>query len=101
VPSKESPLQVRHEAAIALVVKGELDPYSALALVCWPRKGSPLEDEQVPPGKQFYSDDVREEIRRRHAAGDSSPSLRRRRGSLTARSRAFAAQRVRSGSRPS
>jgi hypothetical protein len=64
---------VRHDAALALVEKGELDPYSALALVCWPRKGSRLED--VPLGRTYYSEDVREEIRRRHAAGESLPEL--------------------------
>jgi hypothetical protein len=73
VPSKKTPLQVRHEAALKLLARGELDPYEALVLVCWPRKGSRLED--VPLGKQFYSDDVREEIRARHAAGESVPEL--------------------------
>jgi hypothetical protein len=60
---------------IALVVKGELDPVLALGLVVWPRKDSRLEDEQVPPRKQFYSDELREEIRVRHAAGESIPQL--------------------------
>jgi hypothetical protein len=35
---------VRHEAALALVESGELDPVLALSLVVWPRKGSRLED---------------------------------------------------------
>jgi hypothetical protein len=73
VPSKKTPLQIRHEIALKLVEAGELDPYSALALVCWPPKGSRLED--VPLGKKFYSDDVRGEIRARHAAGESVPAL--------------------------
>jgi hypothetical protein len=75
VPSRKTPLQVRQEAALKLLARGELDPYEALSLVCWPRKGSRLEDEQVPLGKQLYSNDVHEEIRRRHAAGESIPEL--------------------------
>jgi hypothetical protein len=66
---------VRHDAAIALVESGELDPVLALSLVVWPRPGSRLVDEQVPLGKQLYSDDLREEIRARHAAGESIPEL--------------------------
>jgi hypothetical protein len=64
---------VRHDAAIALVESGELDPVLALSLVVWPRKGSRLDD--VPLERQFYSEDVREEIRARHAAGESIPEL--------------------------
>jgi hypothetical protein len=71
---------VRHDAAIALVERGDLDPVLALSLVVWPRKGSRLEDERVPPEKQAYSDDVREEIRRRHAAGETIPELAQKTG---------------------
>jgi hypothetical protein len=64
---------VRHDAALALVQRGELDPVLALSLVVWPRKGSRLED--VPLGRQYYSEDVCAEIRARHAAGESVPEL--------------------------
>jgi hypothetical protein len=56
-----TPLQVRHEAALALVARGELDPYEAIALVCWPSEDSRLEDETVPTKRLYYSDDVRAE----------------------------------------
>jgi hypothetical protein len=73
VPSKRTPLQVRHEAVLKLLARGELDPYEALCLVCWPRKGSRLED--VPLGRQCFSREVRAEIRARHAAGETIPEL--------------------------
>jgi hypothetical protein len=73
VPSKRTPLQVRHEAALKLLARGELDPYEALCLVCWPPRGSRL--EHAPTERQFYADDLREEIRARHAAGESVPEL--------------------------
>jgi hypothetical protein len=64
---------VRHEAALALVESGELDPVLALSLVVWPRKGSRLED--VPLERQYHAEDVRQEIRARHKAGESIPEL--------------------------
>src|SRR5512132_2442838 len=70
----KSALMVRHDAALALVERGDLDPVLALSLVVRPRRGSRLED--VPLGKQVYSDDVREEIRRRpFEEGETLPEL--------------------------
>jgi hypothetical protein len=68
-------LEVRHAAAIKLVEAGELDGVLALSLVVWPRRGSRLEDDDVPRGKQFYRDELRVEIRKRHAAGETIPAL--------------------------
>jgi hypothetical protein len=76
--ARRTPLQIRHDAALALVVKGELDPVLALSLVVWPRKGSRLED--VPLERQYYAEEVREEIRARHAAGETIPELARKTG---------------------
>jgi hypothetical protein len=73
-------LEIRHAAAIRLVEAGELDGVLALSLVVWPRRGSRLEDEHVPRGKQFYSDELRVEIRQRHAAGETIPALARATG---------------------
>jgi hypothetical protein len=70
---------VRHDAGIAPVERGERDPVVALSLVVWPRKGSRLED--VPLGKQFYSDDFREEIRARPAADETLRDWPRRQAS--------------------
>ncbi len=53
----------------------------ALSLVVWPPKGSRLEDERVPRERQFYSPELREEIRRRHAEGETLPELERKTGS--------------------
>jgi hypothetical protein len=69
VPSKRTPLHVRHEVALKLLARGELE----LSLVCWPRKGSRLED--VPTERRYYSEDLKAEIRARHAAGESVPEL--------------------------
>lgn len=55
----------------------------------WPRRGSRLEDESVPTGRQFYRQEVREEIRRRHAAGESLPELSRLTGIPYATLKAF------------
>jgi hypothetical protein len=68
-------LEIRHSAAIKLVEAGELDGVLALSLVVWPRRGSRLEDEHVPQGTQFYSNELRAEIRKRHAAGETIPAL--------------------------
>jgi hypothetical protein len=68
-------LQVRHQAALRLVEAGELDGALALSLVVWPPKGSRLEDEAVPLGRQAYREDVKAEVRRRHAAGETLPAL--------------------------
>ena len=76
----KSALMVRYDAALKLVAAGKLDPHEALAFVCWPPKGSRLEDERVPLERQFYPADVREEIRRRHAAGETLPELSQRTG---------------------
>jgi hypothetical protein len=87
VPSERTPLQVRHDAALKLVARGELDPYSALALVCWPRTESRLENEHVPLGKRNYPDELREEIRRRHfEGGETLPELAAKTGSASRRS---------------
>ena len=77
---KRSALWVRHEAALQLVARGELDGPLALSLVVWPRRGSRLEDESVPPERQFYSDELKAEIRGRHAAGETLPDLARTTG---------------------
>src|SRR5215217_6476905 len=68
-----TPLEVRQEAALGLVERGELDPYEALALVCWPPTGSRL--ESVPAERQYYSEELKAEIRERHAAGETLPDL--------------------------
>jgi hypothetical protein len=73
VPSKRTPLQVRYEVALKLLARGELDPYEALSLVCWPPRGSRL--ESVPTERRYYSEDLKAEIRERHAAGESIPEL--------------------------
>jgi hypothetical protein len=73
VPSTRTPLHIRYEVALKLLERGELDPYEALALVCWPRKGSRLAD--VPLERQYHAEEIREEIRARHAAGESVPEL--------------------------
>ncbi len=65
---------MRHEAAIALLTRGELDPYEALIAVCWPRSER-LADKDVPLRKQVYSEELKTEIRRRHAAGETLPDL--------------------------
>ena len=62
-------------AAPRLVEAGELDGALALSLVVWSPKKSRLEDEAVPLGRQFYAEDVKAEIRRRHAAGETLPTL--------------------------
>jgi hypothetical protein len=69
----------RHDAAIALVERGELDPASALSLVVWPPKGR-LEDEHCPTERRFYSEELKAEIRERHAAGETLPDLARKTG---------------------
>jgi hypothetical protein len=89
---------VRHEAALALVESGELDPVLALSLVVWPRKGSRLED--VPLERQFYSDDVREEIRARHAVGESIPELALKTGIPFGQVKFLCSTEGASGSRP-
>jgi hypothetical protein len=72
-PRRPAALQVRHQAALALVEAGELDGALALSLslVVWPPKGSRLEDEHVPLGREYYPEDVKAEVRRRHAAGET------------------------------
>jgi hypothetical protein len=40
-------------------VPGEVDGALALSLVLWPPKGSRLEDQAVPLGRQVYRQDVR------------------------------------------
>jgi hypothetical protein len=75
---ERTPLQVRHEAALTLVQKGELDPYEAIALVCWPAKGSRL--ESVPADRQYYSEATKEEARQLHAEGLTCPQVAARLG---------------------
>jgi hypothetical protein len=53
---------VRHAAALKLVAAHELDGALALSYVVWPRRGSRLEDEQVPTERQFYSEELKAEI---------------------------------------
>jgi hypothetical protein len=76
VTPTRTPLQVRHEAALELLGRGELDPYEALMLVCWPPNGSRL--ESVPTERRYYSEELKAEIRERHAAGETLPDLARR-----------------------
>lgn len=64
---------MRHEVALELPGRGELDAYEALMLVCWPPKGSRL--ESVPAERQYYSEELKAEIRERHAAGETLPDL--------------------------
>jgi hypothetical protein len=52
-------------------VPGELDGALALSLVVWPPRGSRLEDEAVPLGRQGYPEDVKVEVQRRRAAGET------------------------------
>jgi hypothetical protein len=73
-----TPLEVRHEVALELLGRGELDPYEALMLVCWPPKGSRL--ESVPAERRYYSEKLKTEIRERHAAGETLPDLARKTG---------------------
>jgi DNA-binding NarL/FixJ family response regulator len=82
VPSKyvpPTPLQVRHQAALKLLEAGQLDPYEALMAVCWPESDR-LADEDVPLERRFYSETLKEEIRRRHEAGETIPELAQRTG---------------------
>jgi len=44
---------------------------------CWPRSPH-LADENVPLGRQLYSDELREEIRPRHAADETIAELARK-----------------------
>jgi hypothetical protein len=75
VTPTRTPLQVRHEAALELLGRGELDPYEALMLVCWPPNGSRL--ESVPTERRYYSEELKAEIRERHAAGETLTDLAR------------------------
>ena len=75
--SKRTPLQIRHAAALELLRRGDISPEEALAAVVWPESDR-LRDEQVPRAPQFYSEEVKAEIRRRHAAGETIPELAER-----------------------
>jgi hypothetical protein len=78
VPQREpsrTPLQVRRAAALKLVAAGELDPEIALSLVVWPPAGSRLADVQVSTRRQTYPPELKAEIRRRHAQGETIPAL--------------------------
>jgi hypothetical protein len=66
-----TPLEVRHEVALELLGRGELDPYEALMLVCWPPKGSRL--ESVPTERRYYSEELKAEIRERSRGGRIAP----------------------------
>ena len=74
MPSKP-PLQVRHAAALKLVKAGELDPVLALSLVVWPPKRSRLDDEHMPRERRVYPEELKAELRARHAAGETMPML--------------------------
>jgi hypothetical protein len=76
----KTPLQMRHEAALQLVAAGELDPALALSLVVWPPRGSRLEDEQVPLGRQFYSETVKGEALALYDSGLGAVAISRRLG---------------------
>jgi len=65
-------LEVRKAVALDLVRRGQLDPYEALALVCWPPQGSKL--EQAPTGEQHYGEEVKDEVRR-HQQGETIAQL--------------------------
>jgi hypothetical protein len=84
-----TPLEVRHEAALELLGRGELDPYEALMLVCWPPKDSRLEG--VPAERRYYSEELKAEIRERHAAGETLPDLARKTGLSYGTLKAFVA----------
>ncbi len=88
----KSALMVRHDAAIALVAKGELESALALSYVVWPRRGSRLEDGSVPTERQFYSEEFKAEIRERHAAGETLPDLARKTGVSFATVKSIAAR---------
>jgi hypothetical protein len=75
VPGKLTSLEVRHAAALKLVAEGEIDGVLALSLVVWPPKGSRLADDQVPRERKFYPPELKAEIRRRHAEGETIPGL--------------------------
>jgi hypothetical protein len=70
-------LEVRHEAALALLQRGEIDAYEALCLVCWPPKGSRLETAQPPyidvRGKHIWG--VTERARRELGTWPSATSI--------------------------
>ncbi len=83
---------MRHAAALKLVEAGELDGALALSYVVWPRRGSRLEDESVPTGRQFYSEEFKAEIRERHAAGETLPDLARKTGVSFATVKSIAAR---------
>jgi hypothetical protein len=78
VTPTRTPLEVRHEVALELLGRGELDPYEALMLICWPPQGSRL--ESVPTERRYYSEELKAEIRARHAAGETLPELARKTG---------------------
>ena len=82
-------LEIRHEAALELLQRGEISPEAALAAVVWP--DGRLADENVPVGRQYYPEEIREEIRGRHAAGESLPALERQTGISLGTLKAFCA----------
>jgi len=70
---------VRHQAALELLRRGAIGPEEALLAVVWPRHER-LTDENVPRERQFYSAELREEIRRRHGKGETLPELAQKTG---------------------
>src|SRR6266508_4816549 len=56
-----------------------IGPEEALLAVVWPRHER-LTDENVPRERQFYSAELREEIRRRHGKGETLPELAQKTG---------------------
>jgi hypothetical protein len=69
------PLELRRNAAIKLVKEGTLDGVLALSLVVWPPNGSSLADDQLPSDRPVWPPELKAEIRRRYAAGESMPQL--------------------------
>jgi hypothetical protein len=57
-----------------------MDGALALSLVIWPPKGSRLGDVSVPLGPRCYPEELKAEIRQRHAAGETIPELARKTG---------------------
>ncbi len=70
---------MRHQAALELLRRGAIGPEEALLAVVWPRHER-LTDENVPRERQFYSAELREEIRRRHGKGETLPELAQKTG---------------------
>jgi hypothetical protein len=73
-----TPLEVRHQAALELLCRGELDPYEALCLVCWPQ--GRLEDEQVEARTFRHASSTKSEALALYAEGLTTTEIGRRLG---------------------